>query len=111
MGCAKVARAEAQRAGSDVVQRAQQAAHAKVGQPGEQEQHGQRGPANHARLVLPDLHVQRKVDAVAVGGGALQQAGLIALPAVGVVPAALLIRVRGMAAPVDQRATDAHGHG
>jgi hypothetical protein len=88
----KVARAEAQGACADVVQRAQQAAHAQVGQPGEQQQHGQRGPADHAGLVLPDLHVQRKVDAVAVGGGALQQAGLVALPAVGLVPAALLIR-------------------
>ncbi len=51
-----------------------------------------------------------EVDAVAVGRGALQQARLVACPAVGLASAAP-VRSRGVAAPVDLRAADAHRHG
>ena len=106
----KVPRAKAQCAGTDVVQRAQQATHAAVGQRGKQQQQRQRGPADKARPVIPGSRTQGELDAVAVGSFAFEQMLFLA-PAVAVAQMLRKVRQIRVAAPVHQRAADADAQG
>ena len=108
-GLRKVARAKTQSPRTDVIQRPQHAPHAGIGYRGEQQQNAQRGPADEARPVVPDLHIEAEADMVPIGQGALKKAGAIGGPARFALR--VVIGFAGVAAPVDRGAADAHAHG
>ncbi|MCY1541473.1 hypothetical protein D9M68_771680 [compost metagenome] len=122
-GLAEIASAEALRAGLDVVERAQQAAHVQERQQGEQQQRAQ-GVAQQARAALEGRVVEAELDGMAVGRGAREQAlpVFLATPALaapvaraGVALAAQVVTqpfglaLIGVRAPGDTRAGDVDG--
>ena len=103
-GRVKAPLAKTQGTGADVVQRPEQVAHIGVGRGRQQQQRGQRHPADAARARCPAALAQAKDDAVAIGAAPLQQPARVVIVFRATMPAAAL-RVR---IPLHRGAFDAH---